>query len=44
MEIISFTGKELETQEKMFSCFDFTITATHGFYTVSEVMTEFKVT
>ena len=30
MEIMSFTGKELATQEKVISCFNFNTTATMG--------------
>ena len=45
MEIFSFTGKELETQEK--SCVvlsDFNTTVTHRADIIFEVMTEFMFT
>ena len=45
MEIFSFTGKELETQEKSYvTLSDFSTTVTHRAYTIFEVMTEFMFT
>ena len=44
MEIMSFTGKNMARQEKVFGCFDFSNTVTHGSCRFLELMTEFKLT
>ena len=38
MEILCFTEKEWQYKKKVFNCFDFSTTVTHGAYTTFELM------